>query len=356
MNSFTALIPKLSLSLNRANFPKVLLAHKLYSTEVKEEIVIPKTIPRGPTDILRALESTITRDPTAAHYKYHDDPFLTPMSNLGKRTFAMAQEAGRKAAHWVRQENGDLFQHQEADPMIKAFAPKLVYTETSEVTEEDLKKVIKDAFVSDATLIYKLLKDKGLIISAETQESLLELLCCYNHDDPLPEEFIEERWFRQSSGKERQRKTWKDGLLSEEIFISIDNPSAEAYSAIIQGMTKFGQVDRAWQLFEDSQKKGLVVSTDTYNSLISVASFLKEDYDLRWSFVTDMLSGMARAQNKPNLGTLNALLKTLSTLGSGKHVKQNVLKVLSEFKALGIEPSLASWYYVLITYCKERKS
>lgn len=51
-------------------------------------------INRGPTDILRALESTIKSDPTAAHYKYHDDPYLLPLNNLAKRSYAMAQEAG----------------------------------------------------------------------------------------------------------------------------------------------------------------------------------------------------------------------------------------------------------------------
>lgn len=56
-----------------------------------------------------ALSSTVGRDPTAAHYKYHDDPYLIPTSNVGKRTFAMAQESGRKAAQWIREQHRDLF-------------------------------------------------------------------------------------------------------------------------------------------------------------------------------------------------------------------------------------------------------
>ena len=75
-----------------------------------EEIEIPNRIHRSPTDILKALSQTVGYDPTAAHYKYHDDPFLIPMSNIGKRTFAMAQESGRKSAKWIRQENSKLFQ------------------------------------------------------------------------------------------------------------------------------------------------------------------------------------------------------------------------------------------------------
>lgn len=65
------------------------------SASTTEKIVIPKRIQRSPTDILYALSATVGNDPTAAHYKYHDDPFLIPLSNSGKRTFALAQEAGR---------------------------------------------------------------------------------------------------------------------------------------------------------------------------------------------------------------------------------------------------------------------
>lgn len=122
----------------------------------------------------------------------------------------MAQEAGRKAAHWVRKENAELFNHLEADPVIPSFLPKLVYTEESKVTEDDLIKVIANCQVQDAQIVYKLLKNQGNKISADLQQALLELVCYYNCSDGIAEEFIEERWFRQSSNlKERQRKTWK---------------------------------------------------------------------------------------------------------------------------------------------------
>lgn len=75
----------------------------------KEKIVIPKRIHRSPTDILKALSATVKRDPTAAHYKYHDDPYLIPTSNITKRTYAMANEAGVKAAQWIKEEHRDLF-------------------------------------------------------------------------------------------------------------------------------------------------------------------------------------------------------------------------------------------------------
>lgn len=74
------------------------------------EIKIPAYVPRGPTDILRALSQTVGIDHTSAHFKYHDDPFLIPTSNSNKRIFALAAESGRKAAKWIKQEHADLFQ------------------------------------------------------------------------------------------------------------------------------------------------------------------------------------------------------------------------------------------------------
>lgn len=68
---------------------------------------------------------------------------------------------GRKAAHWVRSENPELFNHKECDPPIESFFPKVVYTEESEVTEDDLVKVMTRNEVSDAMVVYTNLKKKG---------------------------------------------------------------------------------------------------------------------------------------------------------------------------------------------------
>lgn len=68
--------------------------------------------------ITQALAGTIQRDPTAPHFKYHDDPYLIPLSNRTKRMYALAQESGRKAAMWIKEQHPELFQHQLADPPI----------------------------------------------------------------------------------------------------------------------------------------------------------------------------------------------------------------------------------------------
>jgi len=67
----------------------------------------------------QALASTIGRDYTAAHYRYHDDPYLIPISNLTKRSFALSKESGRKAARWIRQKQADVFDQRVAEPSVE---------------------------------------------------------------------------------------------------------------------------------------------------------------------------------------------------------------------------------------------
>lgn len=85
----------------------------------KDGIVIPKRIERSSTDILSALAATVGRDFTAPHYKYHDDPYLIPTTNINKRAFAMAQESGRKAAKWIKDKHGDLFMVNKIFTLLK---------------------------------------------------------------------------------------------------------------------------------------------------------------------------------------------------------------------------------------------
>lgn len=120
-------------------------------------------------------------------------------------------------------------------------------------------------------------------------------------------------------------------------------------------MSKYRQSDRAWQLFEEAKEKKYLLNTNTYNALLSIVNFLKESNELRWELITTLLIEMKNKQLRPNLGTLNSILYALVGSGNQKMAKQNALKVLSEFKKLEIEPSLASWSFIIRIFCKERK-
>ena len=141
--------------------------------------------------------------------------------------------------------------------------------------------------------------------------------------------------------------------MAEEIFITIENPDEAAYSALIQGMCKYFQVDRAHELYEETQKKGIVLDTGAYNALVTTAPLLKEDNEQKWMIVKRILMEMNQAKVKPNVHTLNAVLESLSMMGFSITTKRLILMTLAEFKKMGIEPTLGSWYHVLNTYCKD---
>lgn len=73
------------------------------------KIVIPKKVNRGPTDLLYTLSKTVGRDPTAAHFKYHDDPYLTPTTLYAREQYALSFESGKATAQWIRQQNQKYF-------------------------------------------------------------------------------------------------------------------------------------------------------------------------------------------------------------------------------------------------------
>lgn len=69
----------------------------------------------------------------------------------------------------------------------------------------------------------------------------------------------------------------------------------------------------------------------------------------------EILTAMAEAGVKPNLGTLNSTLESLSQIASWRQTKNLSLQAMAEFNRLGIQASLASYYYLLIIHCRERE-
>ncbi|XP_057322268.1 protein PTCD3 homolog, mitochondrial-like isoform X1 [Microplitis mediator] len=321
------------------------------ATNSSVNIEIPLYKERGSTDILRALERTIKRDPTAPRYKYHDDPYLIPLSNMSKRSFALAQEAGRKAAMWIRQQHANLFQHRVADPVIESFLPKTEYKSKDQVSEDILKNVIEDGNVADALTIYQLLEEQ---VSAETKLELLQLLCYYNNEEPLPEEFMEQKWFRN----DQRQPSWKPCSTTDSLFAFLKDQggqvTAEAFITMICGYAKYMNVDRAWKLFEEAESKNIPLTAEAFNSVINLIPALKEGGRERRELLIHLLNKMKTLEIQPNIGTFNSSLKVASAVTHRETAKELCRSLFTEFKNIGIAPSLASYYYALkIFYRKD---
>ncbi|KAL7288107.1 hypothetical protein TKK_0017892 [Trichogramma kaykai] len=321
-------------------------------TSSSNPIKIPNRIERGPTDILEALETTIHRDPTAADYKYIDDPFLIPNSLSKKRTYSLSRESGKKAAMWILQQHPDLLTSELSEPLIEAFLPPKKYESKDQVTEEILLKFISKGQVTEAIHIYNLL-DKN--VSKSAKQCMLEMLCFYNsHGDQIPEEFTEERSYQQE--KEISKNIWMETAEIEAIFGELRNDpetAPQAYSALISGTAKYLKVDRAWKLYEECLQKNIPISVSAYNMLMQIVPLLKDNNEERKALLLTLLQDMVKQPLRPNVGTLNSMLKSISTLQTQGLSKTLSLDILTEFKNFGITPSLGTYYYLLLIFCRQ---
>lgn len=309
------------------------------------DIHIPNRIERGPTDILKALESTISRDYMAPHYKFHDDPYLTPQSILLKRTYALAKESGKKAAMWIREEHRDLFQHKVAEPEIKAFVPPPIYTEESKVTEETLLYEISNGHVANSIAIYDLLKGE---ITVSTKQALLELLCFYNNIEKINDELLESNWYKLN--RQSKKNKWINYPQIDVLFgfLKEQEPTvaAAAYTAMICGLAKHFSPEKAWYLYDESQGKSIPLSIDGYNAIISMAPELKEK-DKSKSLIMDIYRAMAANGITPNIQTFNGVLNVATTMKSNQTALDFTCNILADIKKFELKPSLTTYYYLL---------
>jgi len=229
-----------------------------------------------------------------------------------------------------------------------------MFTIESQVELSDLVTSIEHSHVNDAILVYSLLKKNNVEIPNELKQTFLELICFYNCEEPLEEDMVEERWFRQNQRlKERNRKTWKDNDTAEQLYNEIEPKTPQTYACIIRGMCKFYQVEKAYAIFQDCLANNIQLDVDSFNSILNVARFIKENADMRWTLMLDLLKTMNEKGISPNLGTLNACLNSISEMGT-KNAKEYTIQIMTEFKNIGIEPSLASYYHILHTFCRDR--
>lgn len=65
---------------------------------------------------------------------------------------------------------------------------------------------------------------------------------------------------------------------------------------------------------------------------------------------------MVHAGIKPNVRTLNSILESISRIPIYRVAREKSLQVLSDFKSIGVKPSLGSYYFLLKIFCRESKT
>uniref|UniRef100_A0A671NYC6 Small ribosomal subunit protein mS39 n=1 Tax=Sinocyclocheilus anshuiensis TaxID=1608454 RepID=A0A671NYC6_9TELE len=280
--------PKRSFVLNSA-------ADQQPAVSSPEEIVIPKKKTWSKEAVLQALASTVSRDPTASDYRLQDDPYLTPKTSSEFKLFSLSQESGKNAAKYFINTYPKYFQKDYAQPHIPCLMPETLEAQIEEVSEAALIERIHMRKVKAAVDLYDQLQQAGTPVSLDVTNQLLDLICFYGDSDPAQENVPEQR--------------------NEETY---------------------GAYSKAFSTYTDLLNNRLKADVNTFNALITAAPEVKEKYNEKWELIVDLLKELAEQKIKPNLLTLNGVLKALRRCGTLG--KSQAFPVLSEMKALSIGP------------------
>ncbi|XP_051010674.1 pentatricopeptide repeat domain-containing protein 3, mitochondrial [Acomys russatus] len=320
-----------------------------------EEIIIPKKKTWDKVAVLQALASTVNRDPTAAPYVFQDDPYLVPTSAVESRSFLLAKKSGETAAKFIINSNPKYFQKDIAEPHIPCLMPEYFEPQIEDVSEAALKERIKLKKVKASVDLFDQLLQAGTVVSLETTNSLLDLLCYYGDQEPPADypfqqtersENLEEATEENNQTSKMKTSLWKAQNNAERIFALMPERSARSYCTMIQGMVKHRAYAQAVNVYTELLNNRLRADVYTFNALIEARmSIPDEKFEERWNNVLDLLKHMVAQKVKPNLQTFNTMLRCLRKFYSLGRLPG--LQTLREMKHVGIEPSLATYHHII---------
>ncbi|CAM4610768.1 unnamed protein product [Leuciscus chuanchicus] len=275
-------------------------------------------------------------------------------------------ESGINAAKYFINKYPNYFQKDYAHPHIPCLMPETLEAQIEEASEAALAERVQLRKVKAAVDLYDQLLQAGTSVSLDVTNELLELICFYGDRDPaqenVPEQRTEEtpqedvqdelqtRKGRGPRASDSLKTPWKENNNAERIFAHLSEPNTRSYSALIRGMVKYGGYAKAFSTYTDLLNHRLTADVHIFNALIAAAPEVQEKYNEKWELIVDLLKQMSEQKVKPNLLTFNAVLKALRRCGALG--KSQAFPVISEMKALNIDPSLASYSHVLSIFYK----
>ncbi|XP_033109815.1 pentatricopeptide repeat domain-containing protein 3, mitochondrial-like [Anneissia japonica] len=332
--------------------------------QTKEKIVIPKKTKRDSLTVLKMLSQTVGKDPTAFPYGYIDDPYLIPRTVSERRRFYLSKESGKRTARYVMSKYPQLFQaYQHDKPRIESYHLKTGEYTSQEPSEMALLERIIGRDVTEAVAMHKKLLDAGVKVSLSVNNELLDLLCYYDSQDPpsefhdidsIPEEIKElgeEEAVTQEVEVKEENQRWKDGNEAEQLFGSMEEKDSRSYNTMIRGMVKHQAFGKAFHLYNEMQEKDIKTDVHAYTSLVHAAAFIRYDHGQKWQIIEQLLKQMQLEGVRPNLLTFNTVLERLLRMG-GKG-RQKAVPLVSEMKAIGVEPSLGTYGLLVNIFYKD---
>lgn len=326
---------------------------------VQSAIKIPKRIERGPTDVLKALASTVKYLPKEPESMVIDDPFLLPTRPGQRRLFLLSRLNGVKTAQFILNKHPELFFRDDAEPKVEAFVPKEEFSSDMEFTVDDLAWCIDNKDPRNGVIAYKSLTEKDIKIDDEMLLNFFEMICYTNEEDLYDCIEREKLKFLPDSEKNLANFTWKTTGLAQKIFsqIKVDLDPPRVYSAMIAGLTRYNEHRQASQVFEDFREnhpeKGLFLVA--YDSLLRSVTRLQSSQESATRAVEEIVKHMEQNQVMPDLKIFNSLLYIQKSFNCDETTCQEAFKLVNDMHSLGIEPSLATYSNLTAIVCRFKR-
>ncbi|XP_024599574.1 pentatricopeptide repeat domain-containing protein 3, mitochondrial isoform X2 [Neophocaena asiaeorientalis asiaeorientalis] len=279
---------------------------------------------------------------------------------MESHSFLLAKKSGENAAKFIINSYPKYFQKDIAEPHIPCFMPEYFEPQIEDISEAALQERIKLRKVKASVDMFDQLLQAGTTVSLETTNSLLDLLCYYGNQEPSTNynfqqrEQAEELEEATEGSNEKPKKKaghqlgvpWRAKNNAERIFALMPEKNAHSYCTMIRGMVKHRAPMQALNLYTELLNNRLRADVHTFNSLIEATAFVaNEKLEEKWNNILDLLKQMVAQNVKPNLQTFNTILKCLRRFHAIG--KLPALQTLREMKAIGIEPSLATYHYII---------
>jgi len=313
------------------------------SNGIKKNIFIPQKIERSPTAILEALSSTIKVVPSSPIYMEIDDP-CTHESMTD--TNMVAKHNGRKAARLMISTYPDYFSQMWDESINEGFNdddPSKF--KKSKPSEEALLERIKKKAVKEADKMYEECKRNSVALSQEIRESLLELLCVYNCDDPSLTAGTESYLTLNRDifdWRHDVADTWRQGNQAETLFKELPEKTEKAYNVLLRGMASHHH-SNAFAIYSEMKSNNIPVDVESFNCLLKIVHVHTDNYDETMKTIKELLSDMSQMDVTPNTTTFDSAIIPLThgftTIDSIKFV----FSLLAEMKACNCELQLSTY-------------
>lgn len=154
-----------------------------------------------------------------------------------------------------------------------------------------------------------------------------------------------ETWFLNSSlspweieklSKINMQSSWKKDDEANFMFNELGEKNAQAYCALIKGMTKHLETRESLKLYAEMKEKNLTPDLSTFSELIKIYRYVDETNEKKTEFIMEIFNEIKAAGLIPDLMTFNNSLNTISNFGIDQNSVIFALNILKEMKNLKI--------------------